>query len=291
MDGVESIYELVPQPVVPNPRNAMYHSKHPGKLPPTFSTFGLAGTSKPGVSNVGGANIVASGHHTYKKPHATFGTEGNARIPSQILKKSTGGGGGAVAAELGVLPATVQQCHLCSLRFGARTQQRPARAAVSQALCISECDPCANSLRRRRKVCLRRRRQEADCTNCCRMHKGQGGDAEIGDQGLRDRERGGEHPLAAAASRRGRRLDEEAELWQGVDCSCCPLLDELFDDWLQSSLLAASSHVCVLSADLAACSNAYGTVSVLHPFCGGELTLNAPLLVCSGAVIFAEDQE
>ena len=98
----ESMYALVPRPVPPKHKDVMYHSKHPGTLPPTFSTFGVAGTSKPGVSNIGGEIKAASGHHAYMTAHATFGTQGNARKPSQILKNGTGGGGGAVAADAGM---------------------------------------------------------------------------------------------------------------------------------------------------------------------------------------------
>ena len=95
----ESIYSLIPQPVEMPAKPARYHSKHPGAVPPTFSTFGLTGTSKPGYTNVAGAEgMVSEGHHLYQKPHATMGKEGNARKTSDVLKKGSGGGGGAAAA-------------------------------------------------------------------------------------------------------------------------------------------------------------------------------------------------
>ena len=82
-----------------------YISKHPGSKPPTFSTFGLSGTSKPGYKNVQGAEAAtAEGHHAYQKSHATFGTLGNAKKTSEILKKGTGGGGGA--ADLALASST-----------------------------------------------------------------------------------------------------------------------------------------------------------------------------------------
>ena len=97
----ESIYALIPQPVPTTTKNPMYHSKHPGDAPPTFSTFGLAGTSKPGYNNIAGAGPAPDpagyGKHTYKKPAATFGKEGNAVPPTEVLKKGSGVGGGAMA--------------------------------------------------------------------------------------------------------------------------------------------------------------------------------------------------
>jgi len=79
----------------------MYRSKHPPNAPPTFSTFGLTGTSKPGYVNVGGEGPgpAPSGYgvHTYRKSAATFGKDGNANRPVDILQKGTGPGGGSVA--------------------------------------------------------------------------------------------------------------------------------------------------------------------------------------------------
>jgi len=63
----------------------------------TFSTFGLAGTSKPGYNNVAGVTTAADpsgfGKHTYQKPSATFGKES---LTEDVLKKGSGTGGGAV---------------------------------------------------------------------------------------------------------------------------------------------------------------------------------------------------
>jgi len=96
MNAGESIYSLIPQPVQPILAVERYKSKHAGDKPPTFSTFGLTGTSKPGYKNIAGAQAsMPEGHHIYTKPHATMGKEGNAKGPSELLKKGTGGGGGA----------------------------------------------------------------------------------------------------------------------------------------------------------------------------------------------------
>jgi len=95
----ESIYNLIPQPVPAVVQADRYKSKHAGSKPPTFSTFGLTGTSKPGYKNIAGAEAaMAEGHHEFTKPHATMGKEGNAKKPSEMLKKGTGGGGGAADA-------------------------------------------------------------------------------------------------------------------------------------------------------------------------------------------------
>jgi len=92
----ESIYNLIPQPI-PVPAPVKRHiSKHPGDKDPTFSTFGLTGTSKPGYKNIEGVEYgTGGGHHGYRKPHATMGKEGNARHPADILRKGTGSGAGA----------------------------------------------------------------------------------------------------------------------------------------------------------------------------------------------------
>ena len=101
----ESIYNLIPQPVPVPEKPPMYRSKHNGACPPTFSTFGIQGTSKPGYTNLGGSTIKPKeGHHEYNKAAATMGKNGNAVPPSMILKKKSGGGGGPCAA----IPATEQ---------------------------------------------------------------------------------------------------------------------------------------------------------------------------------------
>jgi hypothetical protein len=97
----ESIYNLIPQPVPMPEKEPLYRSSHAAALPPTFSTFGLTGTSKPGYANVGGAGAIDGGHYTYKKSFATMGKEGNAAAPNDILKGKTGGGGGAYDAAMG----------------------------------------------------------------------------------------------------------------------------------------------------------------------------------------------
>lgn len=94
--GSESIYNLIPMPVPEVIKPAMHRSAHPGDKPPTFSTFGLTGTSKPGYQNVQGGEYAAqTSHHAYKKSHATMGKQGNARRPDEILKKGSGSAAGA----------------------------------------------------------------------------------------------------------------------------------------------------------------------------------------------------
>lgn len=93
--GMESIYNLIPQPVPIPVKEPIYRSKHQGNVPPTYSTFGITGTSKPGYTNLSGApQMQAEGHHEYKKGFATMGKDGNAVPPSDMLKKRSGGGGG-----------------------------------------------------------------------------------------------------------------------------------------------------------------------------------------------------
>ncbi|KAL1511052.1 hypothetical protein AB1Y20_005876 [Prymnesium parvum] len=93
----ESIYNLIPQPVPGAEKHAMYRSKHSGTCPPTYSTFGVTGTSKPNYVNLAGETKKRQeGHHEYKKDFATMGKDGNAIPPSSLLKKKTGIGGGVV---------------------------------------------------------------------------------------------------------------------------------------------------------------------------------------------------
>jgi hypothetical protein len=112
MAAGESIYNLIPQPVPMVIKPEMHRSKHAGIKPPTFSSFGLTGTSKPGFNNVAGEAAAATGgHHNYTKPHATMGREGNARKPADILKKGTGGGGGAAEYAAAPPPGTRPPTH------------------------------------------------------------------------------------------------------------------------------------------------------------------------------------
>ena len=94
----ESIYSLIPQQVSVPSRPPMYRSKHPPDMPATFSTFGLAGTSKPGFNNVGGTLEEQQQAHSYVQPHATFGLPNGASAPNPglPLSKGSGRGGGAV---------------------------------------------------------------------------------------------------------------------------------------------------------------------------------------------------
>jgi len=102
----ESIYNLIPQPVPVPEKPPMYRSKHNGKVPPTFSTFGVTNTSKPGYTNLAGhSSKQKEGHHEYSKVHATMGKDGNAIPPSSMLKKGTGAGGGPCAATPAEVPA------------------------------------------------------------------------------------------------------------------------------------------------------------------------------------------
>ena len=74
----ESIYNLIPQPVPVPEKPPMYRSKHSGICPPTYSTFGLTGTSKPGFANMGG-NTAAQGEGQLEGPHASPPPVGAAR--------------------------------------------------------------------------------------------------------------------------------------------------------------------------------------------------------------------
>lgn len=120
MYGEESIYALIPQPVEVPVRPPMHVSMHSGVLPPTFSTFNDKHFSAPGsgYNNVAGTQMGAP-NDAVLRTHATFGTEGNARKPTDMLKKGTGmkplppsSGGPAFTYSAQRKPAvpTVQEC-------------------------------------------------------------------------------------------------------------------------------------------------------------------------------------
>jgi hypothetical protein len=50
----ESIYNIIPPKKIEAEKPPMYRSTHSGKIPPTASTFGQAGTSHPGSTNIAG---------------------------------------------------------------------------------------------------------------------------------------------------------------------------------------------------------------------------------------------
>ena len=56
---------------------------------------------------------MQEGHHVFQKGHATMGKEGNARKPSEILKKGTGGGGGAADLKGATATGTGGEWQLC----------------------------------------------------------------------------------------------------------------------------------------------------------------------------------
>ena len=79
----ESIYNLIPKEKIPSPKQPKYKSKYPGELPPTYSTFCLQTTAKPGVSNVSGNFEEVKEPHTNIAMGATFG------VPVKGLKDTT----------------------------------------------------------------------------------------------------------------------------------------------------------------------------------------------------------
>lgn len=85
-EQTESIYDLIPRPVEIPVKPPRYKSKFPGTIPPTNSTFGTKGTSKPGVTNVAGYYAKPQeGHHSFQQPFATMGKTGNRKATTEIL--------------------------------------------------------------------------------------------------------------------------------------------------------------------------------------------------------------
>mmetsp|Transcript_134934 Transcript_134934/g.305442 ORF Transcript_134934/g.305442 Transcript_134934/m.305442 type:complete len:283 (-) Transcript_134934:156-1004(-) len=89
----ESIYKIIPPEAPVMEKQPMYRSKHSGKAPPSCSTFGLAQTSKPGVTNMQGETSNPRGsNHSFRKSKATFGPPPGSSVtpPTGILLKGTG---------------------------------------------------------------------------------------------------------------------------------------------------------------------------------------------------------
>lgn len=69
----ESIYNLIPKEYVPPPKENIYKSKYPPKLPPTGSTLINHTTSRPGVANLNGEFELTKGPHKHQSMNSTFG--------------------------------------------------------------------------------------------------------------------------------------------------------------------------------------------------------------------------
>lgn len=87
----ESIYRWVQPEVVPPPKPPRYISKHDSRLPPTGSTFGIAGTTVVQGSNLG--DMRGAPNPVPKKNAATLGRTFHKPDPRTYLKKKTGTAG------------------------------------------------------------------------------------------------------------------------------------------------------------------------------------------------------
>lgn len=92
MEFEESIYNLVPKERYEPPRQKRHKSQHPHNVPPSYSTFGLRTTTRPGVANVSGSYQMEGGSHTHKGDGLTFGKPKGTLKPetTQFRKKGTG---------------------------------------------------------------------------------------------------------------------------------------------------------------------------------------------------------
>lgn len=81
----ENVLRLIPQEEPQIEKKPLRKSIHSGVCPPSCSTFGLKGTSKPGVQNVGGSTKVElEGHHEFIKGAATLGPPLKSIKPSPL---------------------------------------------------------------------------------------------------------------------------------------------------------------------------------------------------------------
>ena len=85
----ESIYNLIPKPIIQSPTQETYQSKFPPNIYPTGSTFGLKSTSFPDVCNMNGDFTLPRGAHPLKMMYASFGKPNgtNQHDPKNFIKK------------------------------------------------------------------------------------------------------------------------------------------------------------------------------------------------------------
>ena len=92
MEFEESIYNLIPKEAYVPPKPARHVSKHNPKSAPTASTFCLNTSSKPGVSNLCGADIAPTSAHTNLGNSSTFGLPKGAAKPDAATFRLKGTG-------------------------------------------------------------------------------------------------------------------------------------------------------------------------------------------------------
>eukprot|EP01060_Flectonema_neradi_P029341 TRINITY_DN4032_c0_g2_i1.p1 TRINITY_DN4032_c0_g2~~TRINITY_DN4032_c0_g2_i1.p1 ORF type:complete len:297 (+),score=58.64 TRINITY_DN4032_c0_g2_i1:59-949(+) len=89
--GEESVYRLIPVEEPKVEKGTMYRSRHNAKAPPSYSTFGTAGTSKK-IGNCSGVEPefdTGGGNHKAKKSMSSIGVSvANTVSPQTYLKKS-----------------------------------------------------------------------------------------------------------------------------------------------------------------------------------------------------------
>lgn len=86
----ENIYKLISKEILPPEKQPRYKSNFSPTIPPSYSTFALKTTSKPGVSNVGGLLKLDNVSHTNVSKSANFGRLKDLILPSpeHYLRKS-----------------------------------------------------------------------------------------------------------------------------------------------------------------------------------------------------------
>jgi hypothetical protein len=87
----ESIYRWVQPEVVPPPKPPRYVSKHDSRLPPTGSTYSIAGSTVDAGSNLG--DMRGAPNPIRKKASATLGRSFEKPNPNRFLKKKSGTAG------------------------------------------------------------------------------------------------------------------------------------------------------------------------------------------------------
>lgn len=83
---------MIPKEYVPPPKEPMYRSQFPAKLPPTSSTFNNKTTSRPKVNNLNGDFELNKGPHTHKGASSSLGRPKGSYKPDATLfrMKNTG---------------------------------------------------------------------------------------------------------------------------------------------------------------------------------------------------------
>eukprot|EP01062_Namystynia_karyoxenos_P033469 TRINITY_DN24635_c0_g1_i1.p1 TRINITY_DN24635_c0_g1~~TRINITY_DN24635_c0_g1_i1.p1 ORF type:complete len:304 (+),score=122.27 TRINITY_DN24635_c0_g1_i1:106-1017(+) len=132
--NTESVYNLIPAPEVVQEKPPIYRSKHNPKVPPSYSTFGTAGTSKP-LANCDGGDIVhdcSGSKHKARKGAASIGRAIHGTVdPKKFLRRQQGTGGTSLEAPLPE-PAKFTRADACKRASVPKQKDKPVMGLTTE---------------------------------------------------------------------------------------------------------------------------------------------------------------